>query len=146
MPTQLKVIRRPGLSLIEFLVIFAIVSLVLIVPPDGGDSWPGRGSPCFLSDEPGPIGLALAAYDQNFRSLPALVTELAPLDAKSTNGAPSAGPLRTLLETFQLPDLTEFRDPKTAPLGADPDRSLARWPFPVLCVQAIPTRREAGRI
>ena len=117
MPTQLKVIRRPGLSLIEFVVIFAIVSLVLIVLLMAAAR--GREEARLVSCRMnlGRIGLALAAYDQNFRSLP-VVTELVPLDAKATNGAPSAGPLRTLLETFQLPDLTEFRDPKTASLGA----------------------------
>ncbi len=111
---QLTVIRRPGLSLIEFLVIFAIVSLVLIVLLMAATR--GREEARLVSCRMnlGRIGLALAAYDQNFRSLP-VVTELAPLDAKATNEAPSAGPLRTLLETFQLPDLTEFRDPKTAP-------------------------------
>ncbi len=111
---QRKGIHRAGLSLIEFLVIFAIVSLVLLVllmvATRGREE--ARLVSCRMNL--GQIGLALAAYDQNFRSLP-VVTELAPLDAKATNGAPPAGPLRMLLETFQLPDLTEFRDPKTPP-------------------------------
>jgi hypothetical protein len=106
--------RRHGLSLIEFLVIVAIFSLVLLVlvmaAPRGREE--ARLLSCRMNL--GQIGLALAVYDQNYGSLP-VVTELAPLDPEGPNGARPPSPLRTLLDTFQLPDLTEVRDPKTVP-------------------------------
>jgi Protein of unknown function (DUF1559) len=106
--------RRRGLSLIDVLVILVIFSLVLLVllmvATRGREE--ARLVSCRMNL--GQIGLALALYDQNYGSLPR-VTELAPLDPSGTNGARPPSPLRTLLDTFQLPDLTEVRDPKTVP-------------------------------
>jgi hypothetical protein len=120
--------QRRGLSLIEFLVIFTIFSLVLLVllmvATRGREE--ARLVSCRMNL--GQIGLALALYDQNYGSLP-VVTELAPLDSEGPKGARSPSPLRTLLDTFQLPDLTELRDPKTVPL-ARPGQVPGEMPVP----------------
>lgn len=119
---------RHGLSLIEFLVIFAIISLVLLVllmvATRGREE--ARLVSCRMNL--GRIGLALALYDQNYRSLPA-VAELAPVEASGRNEARPISPLRTLLETFQYPDLTELRDPKTVP-PARPGQVPGEMPVP----------------
>jgi Protein of unknown function (DUF1559) len=123
-----KPVCRRGLSLIEFLVIFAIFSLVLLVllmvATRGRET--ARLASCRMNLAQ--IGLALALYDQNYRSLPT-VTELAPFDPAGLKEARSPSPLRTLLETFQLPDLTEVRDPKTVP-GARPGQLPGEMPVP----------------
>ena len=58
------------------------------------------------------IGVALAIYDQLHQQLPT-VAALSGID--EAGGARSPGPLRTLLETLQLPDLTELKDSKNVP-------------------------------
>jgi hypothetical protein len=58
----------------------------------------------------GQIGVALAIYDQLQNQLPTVAT-LSGIDGPG--GARSPGPLRTLLETLQLPDLTELKDPQS---------------------------------
>ena len=65
----------------------------------------------------GQIGVALAMYDQTERRLP-LIVGLAALDDSSPERP--AGPLRTLLEAMQLPDLTELK------LGEPPPAAAAR--------------------
>jgi len=123
-----KAVSRQGLSLIEFLVIFAIISLVLLVllmvATRGREE--ARLVSCRMNL--GQIGLALALYDQNYRSLPS-VAELAPLDPSGRNGVRPISPLRTLLEAFQYPDLTELRDPKTVP-PARPGQVPGEMPVP----------------
>ena len=91
------------------------------------------------------IGFALALHDQMHGHLPAIATTIAP--GVPTSKGP-AGPLRTLLEALELPDLTELRDPKARPkprpgqvLGemtvpgffcaSDPNALSGRLPAPV---------------
>jgi hypothetical protein len=60
------------------------------------------------------VGFALALYDQINGHLPEIGTPLPP-GQKAAGGTP--GPLKMLLESLDLPDLTELRDPKTRPKG-----------------------------
>jgi hypothetical protein len=60
------------------------------------------------------VGFAVALYDQTHGHLPTVAVPSAP-DVPDLE-AP-AGPLRTLLESLDLPDLTELRDGKTLPKG-----------------------------
>lgn len=60
------------------------------------------------------IGFALALYDQLHGHLPEVARPLAP--GKPTSQGAS-GPLRSLLESLDLPDLTRLRDPKSRPKG-----------------------------
>jgi prepilin-type processing-associated H-X9-DG protein len=60
----------------------------------------------------GQIGVALALYDQHCGRLP-VIEGLAPLDDFTT--ARPAGPLRTLLQELQLPDLAALKPGEPAP-------------------------------
>jgi hypothetical protein len=60
------------------------------------------------------IGFALALYDQMNGHLPEVG---APGPPEGRAAAASPGPLKMLLESLDLPDLTELRDPKTRPTG-----------------------------
>ncbi len=60
------------------------------------------------------IGFALALYDQMNGHLPE-VEAPSPPGGQAAAGSP--GPLKRLLESLDLPDLTELRDPKTRPRG-----------------------------
>jgi hypothetical protein len=60
----------------------------------------------------GQIGIALSLYDQMHQNLPA-IAELTPVDEPLPH-AP-ASPLRTLLATLQLPDLTKLDSSKRMP-------------------------------
>ena len=104
--------RRRGLSLIEFLVIFAIFSLVLLVLLMFATR--GREEARLVSCR---MNLGRSAWHW-----PCTTTttdrfpwsrSVAALDQAGPNGVRPPSPLRTLLETFQLPDLTGLRDPNT---------------------------------
>jgi prepilin-type processing-associated H-X9-DG protein len=105
---------RPGLSAIEVIVVLVIVALavlvLLVMVPHGREQARLLACQKNLSQ----IGVALAMYDQTERRLP-LIAALAALDDSSP--ARPAGPLRTLLEAMQLPDLTELKpgEPLPAP-------------------------------
>jgi hypothetical protein len=104
--------RPRGVSLIEVIVLFAIISfgilfLLMMMPR-------AREQARLLSCQKnlGQIGKALAIYNELEHQLP-LVGALAALD---DSGEPrSPGPLRTLLGTLQLPDLTGILDDKAPP-------------------------------
>jgi type II secretory pathway pseudopilin PulG len=113
---EVVLFRRPavcclGLSLIEFVVIIAIIVVVAVVllMVATRNREEARLVACRMNL--GQIGRALAMYDQNYGSLPS-VTPLASLDSSGSNASGGISPLRTLLETFQLPDLTELGDPR----------------------------------
>lgn len=91
------------------------------------------------------IGFALAIHDQMHGHLPAIEGLLPP--GATTAGGP-VGPLRAMLETLDLPDFTELRDPKTRPkarqgpvpgeipvpgfsCASDPNAISGRLPAPV---------------
>lgn len=91
------------------------------------------------------IGFALALYDQMRGHLPE-IEDLLPPGARTDSGPP--GPLRTLLTSLDLPDLTDLRDPKTRPqsgrgpvpgempvpgffCSSDPNALAGRSPAPV---------------
>jgi prepilin-type processing-associated H-X9-DG protein len=102
---------RPGLSPAEVIVVLAIIVLtalvLLVMVPQGRE----RARSLTCQKNLGQIGVALAMYDQGERHLPT-IAGLAVLDDAS--GAGPAGPLRTLLEAMQLPDLTELKSGESA--------------------------------
>ena len=99
---------RRGVTLVEVIVVFAIIVLVflfmLMMIPRGREQARLLGCQKNL----GQIGIALAMYDQFQQQLPTVAT-LSSVDDAGTTRSP--GPLRILLETLQLPDLTELNDP-----------------------------------
>src|SRR5262249_19322937 len=91
------------------------------------------------------IGFALSLYDQMNGHLPELGTPIPP-SVPPSKGSP--GPLKTLLEALDIPDLTELRDAKTWPkprpgqvpgempvpgffCASDPNALAGRLPAPV---------------
>jgi hypothetical protein len=103
---------RSGLTFVEVLVLAVLVVLValllLIAVPRAREQARLTGCRKNLSQ----IGVALAMYDQTHLQLP-MVADLAALDGPARTRA--AAPLQILLETLQLPDLTELVDPKKVP-------------------------------
>ncbi len=113
--------RHRGVTLVEVIVVIAIIALaflfLLMMVPRGREQ--ARMASC--TNNLRQIGMALAIYDQLHQQLPAIA---ALTGIELPDGARSPGPLRTLLETLQLPDLTELKDPKSVPLprpGEVPD-------------------------
>jgi len=91
------------------LVIIAVTVLILLLAvPQGREQ--ARLVACRRNL--GQIGFALALYDEMNQKLPT-VSALAGLDEPIATSAP--GPLRTLLDALQLPDLTELKDARTPP-------------------------------
>jgi hypothetical protein len=104
--------RRSGLTAADVLILLVIVVVtvlfLLMAIPRGREQARLLGCQRNL----GQIGTALALYDNVYQSLPPL-GELGPVEAPGGGGPPS--PLRTLLETFQLPDLTALKDSRVPP-------------------------------
>jgi prepilin-type processing-associated H-X9-DG protein len=100
---------RRGITLLEVIVVIGIVVLVflflLMFIPRGREQ--ARLTGC--QKNLGQIGVALAMYDQIHDQLPGV--GILP-GAEDTERAAAPGPLRTLLEVLQLPDLTELKDPQ----------------------------------
>lgn len=101
---------RRGVTLVEVVVVFCILAVVflflLMMAPRGREQARLLGCQKNL----GQIGIALAIYDQNYRQLPS-VAVVAGID--DGGRASSPGPLRSLLEALQLPDLSELKDPQS---------------------------------
>jgi hypothetical protein len=93
----------------------------------------------------GQIGVALSLYDQIHHHLPLLGPPRAPEGADAPR---SPGPLKILLETLELPDLTELRDASSRPArrpgqvpgeipvpgfvcGSDPNALAGRFAAPI---------------
>jgi type II secretory pathway pseudopilin PulG len=104
--------RFRGVTLVEVIVVFAIVAIALLfllmMMPRGREQ--ARLLAC--QKNLGQIGKALALYHQTEHQLPAIVA-LAGID--QPNQTKSSGPLRILLDTLQLPDLTGLADLKSPP-------------------------------
>jgi len=126
--------------LVEVVVVLVIIALavllLLMAVPQGREQ--ARLVACRRNL--GQIGRALALYDQMQQKLPT-VGDLAGLDEPLAT--PSPGPLRTLLDTLQLPDLTELRDPKT-PLQPRPGPVPGEMPVPGFICPSDPNA-TAGR-
>ncbi len=101
-----------GLTLVEVIVVVVIIGLALLILllmlPQAREHARLLGCKKNL----GQIGVALALYDQNHGQLPAVML-LSSADGPGATRWP--GPLRTLLVTLQLPDLTELQDPQSTP-------------------------------
>jgi prepilin-type N-terminal cleavage/methylation domain-containing protein len=104
--------QRKGVTLVEVIVVIAIIAMaflfLLMMLPRGREQ--ARIASC--TNNLRQIGTALAIYDQLHQQLPAIA---ALSGIEGPDGAKSPGPLRTLLETLQLPDLTELKDPNSLP-------------------------------
>ncbi len=114
--------------MIEILVIFAIISFVvlflLMAMSRGREEARLLGCRNNLFH----IGVALATYDQSYDCLP-FIGEPAPAEPSGSGGSRSPGPLRVLLESLQLPDMTELMDPKKFP-AARPGQVPGEMPVP----------------
>ena len=104
--------RSRGVTLVEVIVVLAIVTIALLILlmmiPRGREQARLLGCQKNL----GQIGKALAIYHQLEHRLPTIVA-LAGIDEPSEERSP--GPLRIVLDTLQLPDLTGLPDDKTPP-------------------------------
>jgi type II secretory pathway pseudopilin PulG len=106
-------VSRPrGVTLVEVIVVFAIVTIALLfllmMMPRSREQ--ARLLSC--QRNLGQIGKALALYHQLEHQLPAIAA-LAGID--ELNQTKSPGPLRILLDTLQLPDLMGLADQETPP-------------------------------
>jgi prepilin-type processing-associated H-X9-DG protein len=119
MPPKTQTFRHPrrspaGVTLAEVIVVIVIVGMgvlvLLTMLPHGREQ--ARLLAC--GKNLGQIGVALALYDQGHQRLPSIALP-GPLDAPAGSSGP--GPLRTLLEALELPDLTGLHDPKSPPPG-----------------------------
>jgi hypothetical protein len=91
------------------LVIILVTALLVLVAMSRGRE-EARMAAC--RNNLGQIGVALALYERMHERLPKL-EPLGPLDPPDRRMPP--GPLRMLLETLQIPDLTELHDRATPP-------------------------------
>jgi hypothetical protein len=103
---------RRGITVVEVLalafVIIVVAFVLLMAVPRAREQ--ARLTGCRRNL--GQIGFGLALYDQMHQHLPT-VAELAALDTPRLQRAPA--PLQVLIESLQLPDLTELNDPRNAP-------------------------------
>jgi prepilin-type N-terminal cleavage/methylation domain-containing protein len=115
-----------GFTLTEVIVVVVIIGLaflfLLVMVPQGREQ--ARLVAC--RKNLGQIGIALALYDQSHQRLPAVAL---PTGFDGPSGTRAPGPLRTLLETLQLPDLTELEDTKT-PAEPQPGQVPGEMPVP----------------
>jgi hypothetical protein len=125
-PAGAQLSSRCGFTLTEAIVIIVIIALtfliLLMMVPQGREQ--ARLVAC--RKNLGQIGIALALYDQSNQQLPAVVALPAVDGPRRTR---SAGPLRTLLETLQLPDLTELQN-RNSPPKARPGQVPVEAPVP----------------
>ncbi|MGP0069538.1 MAG: DUF1559 domain-containing protein [Isosphaeraceae bacterium] len=103
---------RPGLTIVDVIVLLVVVGtvalLLLMASTRGREQARLMGCRKNLSQ----IGMALVLYDQMNGHLP----EVGPLGSPDgATGSQSPSPLKILLETLKLPDLTEVRDKNTRP-------------------------------
>ena len=104
--------RRRGLSLVELIVLFVLISAAGLLLVMGISRAREQARLVGCRKNLAQIGVALALYDQFHHQLPELGSPGAP---GGTAAARSPGPLKILLETLELPDLTELHDPSSRP-------------------------------
>ncbi len=134
--TAAHVPTRPrGITLIEVIVVVAIIILaflfLLMMLPHGREQARLLSCQKNLSQ----IGVALAMYDQFHHQLPTIATLSAVDDA---DNAESPGPLRMLLETLQIPDLSELKD-RASPVKPRPGQVPADTPVPGFVCSSDPS-------
>ena len=117
--------RRRGVTRGDVIVLILVIGttvLLLMAWTTRGRETPGwRDAARNLSQ----IGFGLSLYDQMHGHLPE--TGTVPPTVPPIKGPD--GPLKSLLASLDLPDLTELRDPKTPPKGR-PGQVLAEVPVP----------------
>jgi prepilin-type processing-associated H-X9-DG protein len=104
--------NRAGLTIVDVLVLLVVIGVgvlfLLMATSRGREQARLAGCRKNLAQ----IGMALSLYDQMSGHLPK-IGPLGPPDGSTEPQSPS--PLKILLETLQLPDLSEIRDSKTRP-------------------------------
>src|SRR5262249_10593957 len=137
--------RRRGLNLVEVIVLFVLISAAGLLLGRGGSRAREQARPGGGRKKRAQIGVALALYDQFHHQLPKLGPPGAP---GGPAAARSPSPLKILLETLELPDLTELRDPSSRPprrpgqvpgeapvpgfvCGSDPNALAGSFPAPI---------------
>jgi hypothetical protein len=101
-----------GLSLVEVVVLLAVITLTALLILVGLSQAREHARLTGCAKNLAQIGRALLIYDQVHSHLPEIGTLGAP-GARNDRAAP--GPLKTLLETLELPDLTELHDARNPP-------------------------------
>jgi type II secretory pathway pseudopilin PulG len=130
--------RRDGVTAVEVIVVVIIIvvtALLLLVAMSRGRE-EARMAAC--RNNLGHIGMALALYHTMERSLPR-VGDLAGVDERGTRLP--RGPLRDLLESLQLPDLTGLKDANTVP-EARPGSVPGDMPVPGFVCPSDPNALE----
>jgi hypothetical protein len=106
--------RRPGLTRADIVVLLVLIGVTALLVLMGLSRAREQARLAGCTRNLSQIGFALAIYDQMHGQLPGVGTPVPPGDRAA---ADSPGPLKMLLESLDLPDLTELRDPKTRPKG-----------------------------
>ena len=104
--------NRAGLTLADVIVLLFVIGAVALVLLMGVSRAREQARLVGCRKNLAQIGMALGLYDQMNGHLPE-IGPLGPPDGVAEPQSPS--PLKILLVTLQLPDLTEIRDPKTRP-------------------------------
>jgi hypothetical protein len=137
--------RRTGLTVVEVVVLLVLISLTALLLLMGLSQAREQARLAGCRKNLGQIGFALALYDQMQNHLPEIRAVAAPV-GPSDGSAP--GPLKTLLEVLQLPDLTELRNRESLPerrggpvpgeqpvpgfvCASDPNASQGWFPAPI---------------
>jgi hypothetical protein len=136
---------RHGLTVIEVAVIALLIAVVACFLLMGIPYAREQARLAGCRRNLGQIGVALALHDQTYHRLPT-VSRASGLQEARVSAASS--PLALLLETLQLPDLTELNDPQKRPpvrpgevpgevpvagfvCASDPNATTGRFPAPI---------------
>jgi hypothetical protein len=104
--------RRSGLNLIEVVVLLVLISVTALLLVMGVSQAREQARLVGCRKNLGQIGVALVLYDQIHSHLPGIGQPGAPGEAAASR---APGPLKVLLETLELPDLTELVDRSSRP-------------------------------
>ncbi len=132
--------RRRGLSLADVVVLVVVLGAFVLLLLMGVSRGREQARLVGCRKNLAQIGFALALYDQMHGHLPEIGPLGAPDDAADRQ---SPGPLKILLETLQLPDLTVLRDRATRP-DPQPGQVPGEMPVPGFICSSDPNAL-AGR-
>ncbi len=139
-----RIRRRAGVTRGDVVVVVILVGITFLLVVMGMTRSRENARVVFCNRNLARIGFGLSLYDQMHGELP--TTGTTPLDVPSSKGPP--GPLKALLRSLDLPDLTELKDARTPPTGrggsvpgeipipgftcpGDPETLAGRLPAPV---------------
>jgi type II secretory pathway pseudopilin PulG len=104
--------RRSGITVVEVIVLLVLIGATALLLLMGVSRAREQARLVGCRQNLGQIGLALALYDQIHQKLPEIAQ---PGGDEGQAPTKSPGPLKILLETLELPDLTELRDRSSRP-------------------------------